>query len=202
MAVFPSEEVKILDLGQSMSTGLKANTDIFPSPPVDTVTLDGVVTAYVSAKEAVMAAQAAAAQAAAKQAALQTMTDKIKLNLRYAEMIVNFDDAKLKTIGWGGRRGKTPLTPPGRVLDLVDTGQGEDWLKLEWGKPIDGGRVASYKVLCRERITGAKWKSEEITTSTEIILVGQPRSKELEYCVVAVNNAGEGPQSNTATVVL
>nr|VFJ87831.1 MAG: Fibronectin type III domain-containing protein [Candidatus Kentron sp. LFY]VFJ98139.1 MAG: Fibronectin type III domain-containing protein [Candidatus Kentron sp. LFY] len=203
MATFPSEESKIFILGQEMSAGLKANSDIYPAPPVTALALDEALTAYVAKRDAASAAQAAAERAtAAKQENLQALADKIRTNLRYAEMAVDFDDARLKTIGWGGRKGKTSLAPPGRVVDLADAGQGEGWIELRWEKPADGGKVAAYKILCRERSGNGEWKSEDTAISTEIRLAGQPRGKELEYCVVAINKAGEGPGSNVVMAVL
>nr|VFJ71229.1 MAG: Fibronectin type III domain-containing protein [Candidatus Kentron sp. FW] len=154
-------------------------------------------------RDAALAAQATAAQATdEKQTALQALADKIRNNIRYAEQAVNFDDAKLKTIGWGGRKEPTPLTAPGRALNLVDAGQGEGWIKLKWKKPVDGGKAGAYKVLAREKTPGNEWKSQDTAMSTEITLTGQPRGKELEYCVVAVNKAGEGPESNPVMAVL
>nr|VFJ54068.1 MAG: hypothetical protein BECKFW1821B_GA0114236_10174 [Candidatus Kentron sp. FW] len=202
MAKFPREEVKITNLGQEMSAGLKANADVFPSPPVDTTTLDELLASYVTVRDAAVAAQATAEQAtAAKQEVVQTLAEKIKSNLRYAEMIVDFDDTKLKTIGWSGRREKSPLAPPGQVSGLVSVEEREGWIRLHWNKPKEGGKVAAYKVLCRER-GSIEWKSADTAISAEIILTGQPRGKELEYCVVPINSAGEAPISNTIMAVL
>nr|VFJ68847.1 MAG: Fibronectin type III domain-containing protein [Candidatus Kentron sp. FW] len=203
MATFPKEEGNLFTLGQKMSSGLKANSDIYPAPPVNALDLDAALDAYVAKRDAAFAAQATAAQATdEKQTVLQALADKIKTNIRYAEQAVGFDDAKLKTIGWGGRKEATPLTAPGRALNLVDAGQGEGWIKLKWKKPVDGGKVGAYKVLCREKIPGNEWKSQDTAMSTEITVTGQPRGKELEYCVVAVNKAGEGPESNPVMAVL
>ena len=60
----------------------------------------------------------------------------------------------------------------------------------------------AYKVLYRERLGDGEWKSANTATSTEITLAGQPRGKELEYCVKATNKAGEGPISNAMMAVL
>jgi len=200
---FPTEEDKILTLGREMSSGLKANKDIFPAPPVEPDKLNVDEQACLQAIDAAIAAQAAAEQATAnKHVALQTYADDIKNNLRYAENAVNFDDLKLKTIGWGGRREKTPLTPPGRALDLTATGQGEGRINLHWAKPIDGGKVTAYTVLCRERTAGSQWGSQGTAIATKITLTGQQRGKELEYGVVAMNKAGDGPVSNTVTAIL
>ena len=47
-------------------------------------------------------------------------------------------------------------------------------------------------------------KPSAIISGTHIkaTLVEQPKGKELEYCIIAVNKAGEGEASNTAMVVL
>nr|VFK51211.1 MAG: Fibronectin type III domain-containing protein [Candidatus Kentron sp. TUN]VFK57471.1 MAG: Fibronectin type III domain-containing protein [Candidatus Kentron sp. TUN] len=203
MATFPLEEHKIFVLGQEMSGGLKANSDIYPAPPVNTVDLDEILTTYTAKRDAAVAAQAAAARAiTAKQEILQTLADNIKLNLRYAEQAVNFDNDKLKTIGWGGRKEKTPLAPPGRVVDFADTEQGEDWIKFRWNKPEHGGKPAAYEVMCRERGGSWGWKTQSAAADTEVTLTGQPRGKDLEFCVVAINKAGKGPVSNIVIAVL
>jgi hypothetical protein len=41
-----------------------------------------------------------------------------------------------------------------------------------------------------------------LAIETEVTLNNQKRGKELEYCVIAVNKAGEGEPGNTVTAVL
>ena len=45
---------------------------------------------------------------------------------------------------------------------------------------------------------------EDVATAleTEATLVDQPRGAQLEYRVIAVNKAGDGPESNTVMMVL
>nr|VFK05871.1 MAG: hypothetical protein BECKLPF1236B_GA0070989_100139 [Candidatus Kentron sp. LPFa] len=161
MATFPKEEGKIFTFGQKMSSGLKANSDIFPALPVNPLDLDNALNTYVAKRDAADAAQSTAAQAIVeKQTALQALADKIKSNTRYAEQAVNYDDTKLKTIGWGGRKEPTPLAKPGQAFRLVATEQGADWIELRWEKPIDGGKVAAYEIRCRDGAamgSGSSW---------------------------------------------
>jgi len=203
MATFPLDEKTIFTLGQEMSAGLKANPDIYPSPPVDTILLDEKLASFVTARDTVVAAQSATERAiTAKQSVLQDLADNIKLNLRYAEMTVDFDDGKLKAIGWGGRRERTPLAPPGRVQNLTGAREAEGRVNLQWEKPVVGGKVAAYQIMCRNRATGGDWNIEGMSISASITLTEQPQGKEIEYGVMAMNKAGEGPISNTVVVVL
>jgi len=60
MARFPKSEAEILALGQSMATGLAANAAGYPAPPVSVADPSAALGAYVTAKNAATAAQAAA----------------------------------------------------------------------------------------------------------------------------------------------
>nr|VFJ91124.1 MAG: Fibronectin type III domain-containing protein [Candidatus Kentron sp. LFY] len=207
MAQFPRDETGVLGLAQEIADGLAANTDVYPAPPVSTEDLNAATADCAAARDAVQAAKSALEQAVStKQLAFDALEDKMKKDIRYAENTVDYDNAKLKLIGWGGRKTATPLEAPGQVGNLVIRSQGEGRIELAWGKPADGGKVAAYKVKCRPRIiegtTGAAWANADTAMETEITLAGQIQGKELEYCVVAVNKAGEGVASNTVTAVL
>jgi len=199
---FPADEEGAVELGHNMSAGLKANEDVFPNPPVSPEELDEALAAHAARQEAVVAARSILAQALeAKNESLESVADKIKNNLRYAENTVYFNDAKLKSIGWGGRAEKTPLAAPGESTGLMIAEQGDDWITLKWKRPATGGKVASYKVLYRER-PETKWKTADVAMTLGITLRDQPRGKEIEYGVVGVNKAGEGRISSIVMVVL
>jgi len=199
---FPADEEGILELTQKMSAGLKANSDIFPAPPVNPLDLDEALAAHVLRQNEVVAAQSALAQALeAKNNSLESVADRVRSNLRYAEHTVDFNDAKLKSIGWGGRAEKTPLVAPGQPTELVIAEEGDDWVRLKWKRPVTGGKVAGYKIVYRER-PETKWKVAEMAMTTGVTLRDQPRGKELEYGIMAVNKAGEGQMSSIVMVVL
>ena len=114
MARFPESESETLMLGQSMINGLLDNVATYPAPPTTPADLSTAMGNYVNAKNAATATQAAAEQAVVtKNEVLQVLVDDMKADLRYAENTVNYDDAKLKLIGWGGRSAATALVPPG-----------------------------------------------------------------------------------------
>ena len=202
MAQFPIRETEILGLGDSLITGLENNVPIYPSPPVSTIDLQAAFDATIAARDAAVAAQAAAEQATTeKQLALEDLIEKMKDDLRYAETTVNFDDDKLKLLGWGGRKAPSALDAPGQARALEAPREGEGWIFLDWKSPTEGGKVASYKIERRERPEGA-WSIAGMAMESESTLHNQERGKEWEYRVIAVNKTGEGMPSNTVMAVL
>ena len=185
-----------------MATGLVSNIAIYPAPPVSPIDLATALNAYGTARSAAIAAEASAETATStKLEFLEDLVEAMKTNIRYAENTVNFDDDKLKLIGWAGRKAATALQIPGQTRLLEVPRQGSAWIILDWKKPVDGGVAAAYKIMRRERPAGA-WSEVATAVETEATLVEQPKGKELEYRIIAVNKAGDGEPSNTEMVVL
>lgn len=202
MATFPRTESEIVVLAEEMIAGLTANTAIYPAPPMDPAGLASVRDAYIGARNDAVAARAEAEQATElKDTICGQLIESMKNDLRYAENTVDFDDAKLKLIGWSGRKARTQLEPPGQSRSLEAPRQGEGWVYLDWKAPTDGGKPSAYRVTRRERPAGP-WTDVATAIETEITLVDQPRSTEFEYRIIAINKAGEGEASNTVIVVL
>jgi len=68
--------------------------------------------AQFATREAEIAVAAAAEQATTtKDEALEGFTHAMKADFRYAENTVDFDDDKLKVLGWGGRKAGTSSRP-------------------------------------------------------------------------------------------
>jgi len=173
-----------------------------PAPPISVMNMATTISAYATAKNTAIAAQAAAEQAISdKEEALEDLTDAMKAEIRYAENTVNYDDDKLKLIGWAGRKTRTPLTPPGQARLLEAPRQGEGWVFLDWKAPTDGGKPSAYKVTRRIRPDGP-WDDVATAVITEITLIDQERGKEWEYRIEAINKSGEGEPSNTVMAVL
>ena len=202
MARFPRTEAEVVALAEAMESGLADNAAIYPAPPVAVLDLTAAKTAYITALNAAIAAKAAAeAATTAKDDALEDLVDAMKSDIRYAENTVDFDDDKLKLIGWAGKKAATALQPPGQSRLLEAPKQGDGWVFLDWKAPIDGGTPSAYKVMRRERPAGP-WEEVATAVISEATLVEQPKGKELEYRIVGVNKAGDGEPSNTAMVVL
>jgi len=202
MPRFPKSEAEIIALAELMWRGLQSNPLIYPSPPIPWMIVRGKNNEYIIRKNESISAQAEAELAtAAKDDALDTLIQAMKDDLRYAENTVDFDDDKLKLIGWAGKAAPTPLAVPGQTRLLEAPRQGEGWVFLDWKSPLDGGRPAAYNIERRERPSGP-WEHTATAIETEAILVDQPRGPELEYRIIAVNKAGVGQPSNTVMVVL
>ncbi len=202
MARFPLVEAEIAALAETIEVGLTDNPTIYPSPPAIPPHLVVLRTNYTSAKNTLVAAQAAAEQATSdKDDVLDDLIKAMKSDLRYAENTVDFDDDKLKLLGWAGKKTPTALQIPGQTRLLEAPRQGEGWVFLDWKAPTEGGKPAAYKVMRRER-DGGSWEDIGTAVITEMTLVEQPRGKELEYNVIAINKTGDGEPSNTVMMVL
>lgn len=202
MARFPRPEPEVVALAEAVIAGLNANTTVYPGPPVSTDELTNRLLNYRNARNEAIGAQAAAEKAtASKDEALAELIDSLKSDLRYAENEVNYNDEKLKLLGWGGRAAKRGSEAPGQVRNLEASRQEKNWVFLNWKRPSDGGRVTAYKVQRRLRDQG-DWMDVTTALGGQITLTNEPRGEALEYRIVAINVSGEGTPSNTVQVVL
>jgi len=202
MARFPDREAEIKELAQNILAGLTANAGDFPAPPVAPAGLQALLDSFITLCDEQVAAQATAEQATTtKKAGLDELVTAMRADLRYAEDAVNYDDAKLSTLGWGGKAAPTALEVPGQPRALEAPRQGEGWVFLDWKKPADGGAVAAYKIERRERPAG-DWTLLSMAIDSETTLINQERGKDWEYRVIATNKAGESVPSNTVGAVL
>ena len=202
MARFPKKEAEIVGLAERLWNGLWQNQDIYPQPPVHPISIRFKAIIYRRQRENLIAEQAVAEEATtAKDDALEELVEAMKADVRYAENTVDFDDDKLKLIGWAGKKTKTPLAPPGQVRLLETPKQGKGWVFIDWKAPLDGGKAKTYKIQ-RRLHSGGSWKDVATAILTEATLAEQPQKQELEYRIIAVNKAGDGKPSNTVEVVL
>ncbi len=202
MAQFPRREADISVLADEIARGLASYTDIFPAPPVAPDTLETSLAGYSDARKQAIAATAAAEQATKKKGeALERLVGQMKADLRYAEAVSEGDNDKLRLVGWGARRPKRPLQPPGQVARLEILHEGPGWIALDWDAPPEGGKVAAYKVQ-RSQLGKDQWETAGMSIETAITLKEQERGVEWEYHVIAFNRAGQGRESNVVTAVL
>jgi len=202
MARFPTRDADVAALAGTMVHGLAEHAEDFPDTPVSVERLQEVLARYNSAKEAVATAEGAVAEAYDdKEDASQVLTDCMKSVVRYAEIAVGRDEAKLKNIGWSGRRDPVELLAPGAPRTLEIKREGKGWVYLDWKTPAEGGAVSAYRVLTR---TGGEteWKEVVLCFESMTVLTEQPRGVDLEFQVVAINKAGVSLPSNLITVSL
>ncbi|MDD5459187.1 MAG: hypothetical protein PHF37_07330 [Phycisphaerae bacterium] len=80
---------------------------------------------------------------------LAELVDMMKKNIRYADNTTDFNNDKLKLLGWSARKRRGKLQPPGQCMGLKVRYQAGGVIILEWKKPADGGRVRFYEMLRR-----------------------------------------------------
>jgi len=207
MPKFPHKEMEVLGLAHRMIAGYTDNPGIFTN--ADIPGLQALVTAYEAAKDDQETKQAVLHIATElKDVALNDMEVKMNDQLKQSEVDVAANEEALELIGWGPRATPVPTTPPGqvRVLEIVNEGPGT--LKLDWKSPdpATGGPVKTYKIERREEPAPGQpmgaWHEAGLAFVTEVFLTGQPRGLQMEYQVIGLNTAGEGPASNIVAVVL
>jgi hypothetical protein len=198
---FPRSEADIAALAELVVQGLEQAADDFPSPPVPAPDLRAKITAVQEARAAAVNAESAfKEQHAHKDEVIEDLVDSLKANLKYAEFAVRDEPEKLSKLGWGLRRDGTPLQPPGEVRDIAIKAEGDNWVILQWKKPVDGGAPGVYRI--QRRRDGTPWEDIGISTDLEELCSNQPEGVELYFRVFAVNKAGTGHPSATAAVVL
>jgi hypothetical protein len=202
MAKFPSREADVAALASTMVHGLTEHAEDFPECPVSVEVLHESLSRYNSARDTAASADGAAAEAHDdKRDALEDLTDKMKQVLRYAEIAVREDEAKLRNIGWSGRRDPVKLLPPGPPRTLEVKRQGRGWVYLDWKSPSEGGSVSAYRVLTRTS-GETEWKEVVLCFESMTVLTEQPQGVDLEFQVIAINKSGESPPGNLVTLAL
>lgn len=202
MRKFPCSEAEIASLASEIIFGLKEHTDDFPSPPIGADGLQAILEAYRTAHEVTVVAQGAAAEATRdKDEVLEQLRDAMKGVLAYAEHAVKRDDAKLKNLGWRGRKEPSETQPPGPPRALEVKREGRGWVFLDWKSPATGEAVSAYRVL--NRTSGeTEWKETVLCFESMAVLTDQPQGVEVEYQVIAINKAGVSIPSNLVTAIL
>lgn len=202
MAQFPRNEADITELARMVAAGLEQNPGLYPEPPAPPADLRVALERYHDADREVREALVTLQQRYdARRAALAEVVGLTKADLRYAEYTARYDGAALGMLGWGGRRKRQRLRPPGQVLGFRIVRQDLDSVALVWDKPVDGGRPAAYRIECRRAGEDA-WRIEGSAVDTSITLNNQERGVQLTYRAIAINRAGEGMESAVAEAVL
>jgi hypothetical protein len=201
MSQFPKIRAEILDLAQKVLNGFSSHPDIFTNPPLDLDAYRQNLQADYALHDAVVSLQAALAEANEKAGqSTDQIGEQTRTAIRYAENL-NLTEQQLALIGWGSRATPTPQAAPGQTRNLEIASHGEGAVELHWKVPNEGGKPSSYKIYRRELPDG-DWTLVESIASKSAALSSQPRSKPLEYKVVAMNKSGDGAESNIVVVTL
>ncbi|MCD9186908.1 MAG: fibronectin type III domain-containing protein [Pyrinomonadaceae bacterium] len=198
---FPKTEPEIIALAQQIENGLNTNANLADSP-VDKAVFASKLAGYLAKRNEILTLSAELGTKHIEKDDLQEdLTESMQRVIGYLESKTNNDPEQLATIGWIVDAVSGAKQPPGQPRALEIVRQTDGSIFLDWKNPTDGGRVASYRVERRERPAGA-WETVSATNLTELLLINQPRGKELEYRIVAFNSNGDSTPSNTVAAVL
>jgi len=91
------------------------------------------------------------------------------------------------------------LTPPGQVTGLVASNPTANTISLTWSAPSSGGAVSNYTL--QDRVSGTtSWSTAASGVSTTSFTVtGLSSATSYDFAVLAMNSAGPGAASTTAT---
>jgi hypothetical protein len=202
MARFPQGEPEIAALARRVISGLGTATEDFPNPPVPPDELQVVLDEYEKAKDEALVADGESREMfALKDEAIERLTDAMRADIRYAENTARHDPERLRRLGWGGRKDRTSLVPPGQPRSLSVASEGPGWLVLDWKPPVEGGSVQAYRIQCSEGDV-EQWADVGSAVETEGLISNQKRNTKFVYRVLAVNKSGLGEPSNIVTAVL
>lgn len=200
---FPTSKAGQIALGQAVINGFTVAADDFPAPTVSIDDLKLLLAAAIAKRNARITADAAAAEALEDEnEAFEALNDALKTDIKYAELVTKGDDAKLQQISWSGRAAaKTPAAPgaPG-AFEVVQQGKG--WAHFDWKTPKTGGKALMFSVLMKETGAAGDWKVAGSSVNPENTITNLESGKEYIFCVVGVNAAGTGEQSNAVTLFL
>jgi hypothetical protein len=209
MPTFPTKELEVVALVQTMIAGYTAHPADFPSidPLTDLPALQTALDTYQADRNSQEDAKAQAKLATVtKDDKLDALAELMKNDLKLSEVDTATDPIKLAEIGWGPRQQPQPVAVPGQPLNLHPVAEGQGMLWLAWDTPASGGPVRNYIVERREQPAGGgefgDWSIAGTALNNEINLNDQPRGIQMEYRVMAANITGQSIPSNTSAVVL
>ncbi len=199
---FPLKEAEIIELIYHIIRGLEDNPDVFPNPPIAPAELKKKIDRVVELQEKSIAAHAEAAKATEeKDKALNDVVYDGKTEISFAERAVDYDNAELKKIGWSGRKTPKAKGMPGACSNVRAIRQGPGGTaEIACDEPTKGGKP-DFFVAEKRILPDGQWEFAKNTYSTTTVIKHLPRGKSVEFRMYAVNGAGQGPPTNTLTLV-
>ena len=207
MAEFPKTESNVLTFTDTLCDRLSGSA-VFVNPPVSIAQLRDMRTNVQTEVARVVELKGEAEQATEqKKTHLGTLETNLKEVLSWAEVLVSFDDAELKTIGWGGKKPAEPTQLPNAPSELTILFEGDGTISMKWKRPAVITNCAPTYYLVERREQDAQgvfgtWQEEANCFEESADLASQPTGITLEYRVSAINLAGASVPSNTVSAVL
>lgn len=202
MPEFPKTEAEIQSLAQTILSALQDGAIAFQGAPISAADFASILDFFKSKSGEAMLARAAARRLTSeKRGGMANLKRAMKQLLRFAES-KNLSKGELVRVGWNTRHARRAAEKPAQPLGLEIVKEGADWISLRWkiDRKSAGGKASFYRIM--RRGADGDWHEVSSSLGTEHNLIEQPRGVDLEFCVVAVNKAGESVQSNSVHAVL
>lgn len=200
---FPASRAGQIALAQAIINGFTVNTTDFPSPPTPANVLQTLLDAAISKRNARITADAAAKEAGDEEFdAFEELTDAMKDDIKYAELVTKGNDAKLQEINWSGRAARKALQVPGAPNAFEAFEQGKGSASFDWKESKTGGKASMFRIMMMEVGGAGTWKEAASSVQPQNTVSGLESGKEYIFCAVAVNSAGVSEQSNAVTLFL
>jgi hypothetical protein len=197
MPTFPTQENDILTQALRMYRGWLKNKPDFPHFKGTIYMRYMFCRTYITKQKLAIANLKVAAKQ--KQLAFENLKQQMKNVLLAAEVDCCDCPEKLSIIGWSARKKSSPLPKPLAPLDLQAKLIDEETVELNWRKNPDSADVRNY-IINRRTFDGSKdcdiWQMAEISYKTNAQITLKKPQFITEFCITAVNNAGQSTPSN------
>ena len=200
---FPASKAGQIALAQAIINGFTIDTADFPSPPIKAANLQILLDTAIEKRNARILVDAAAKEAGDVETdAFDDLTDAMKDDIKYGELVTKGDDAKLQKMGWSGRAAPKALQVAGAPSAFEALEQGKGFAGFDWKESKTGGKASMFRILMMEVGGSGEWKEVASSVKPENTVNNLPSGKEYLFCAVAVNSAGMSEHSNTVTLFL
>lgn len=204
MPQFPVKRAELLTVARNIENAMTQHPDAFEKCLVTLAQVQSADAAQGDTSNARLDAQATLDAAVIDdQSAINLLSDRAKTVLEYGKSAKRQFPDILKWLGWEDAA-PAALLVPGAVRGFEVKSQTPGAVTFDYKAPIvgrdalkgEGGAAAFYKILWRQNV-GDDWQdaASDVDLDISVNLNRWTRGQIVEFAVVAINKAGQGPVS-------
>ena len=198
----PKKESDLVALVELMIGGLKAEAEIFKSPPLSIDHLADSINTITLAVDNVAQKKGDYHKAVAqKDKDLNRLYQEAKAIAEYCYRASDDDKTVLDKVGLTPRARKRQVEFPGQCVKFRVLKQEINSVTFHWKEPQDGGAIRVYIIQRKEtEAPPTTWTNLWTEVSKKAEIKNQPQGKIFDYRVRALNASGIGVPSNIVTL--